>query len=131
MPDFQNLAYLLNPTLLNGEEHTMHSNPGDFLLATPMGILRGIEAADTDLLEPMYAFQIKANQTVLGAIVSDLNQMKAQINSPSFDGDLFTLTGRVPVAKAMEYGIQFSATTSGKDRLKLTLDGYEKTSTSA
>ena len=118
-------------TLLNGEEHTMHSNPGDFLLATPMGILRGIEAADTDLLEPMYAFQIKAQQTLLGAVASDLNQMNAQINSPSFDGDFFTLTGRVPVAKAMDYGIKFSATTSGKGRLKLTLDGYQKTTTSA
>ena len=118
-------------TLLNGEEHTMHSNPGDFLLATPMGVLRGIETADTDLLEPMYAFQIKANQTLLGAVASDLNQMNAQINSPSFDGDFFSLTGRVSVAKAMDYGIQFNATTSGKGRLKLTLDGYEKTMTSA
>ncbi len=118
-------------TLLNGEEHTMHSNPGDFLLATPMGILRGLEAADTDLLEPMYAFQIKANQTLLGAVASDLNQMNAQINTPSFVGAFFTLTGRVSVAKAMDYGIKFSATTSGKGRLKLTLDGYEKTTTSA
>ncbi len=48
---------------------------------------------------------------------------------PSFDGDFFTLTGRVPVAQAMDYGIKFSATTSGKGRLKLTLDGYEKTTT--
>ncbi|MCR9288598.1 MAG: TetM/TetW/TetO/TetS family tetracycline resistance ribosomal protection protein [Bacteroidetes bacterium] len=119
----------INITLIEGEEHTVHSNPGDFLLATPMGILRGLELADTDLLEPMYAFQIKANQELLGAIASDLNQMNAQINPPTFDGDFFTLTGRVPVEKAMDYGIKFSATTSGKGRLKLTLDGYEKTLT--
>ncbi|MEL7222302.1 MAG: GTP-binding protein, partial [Bacteroidota bacterium] len=115
-------------TLLKGEEHTMHSNPGDFLLATPMGVMRGLEAADTDLLEPMYAFQIKAKQELLGAIVSDLNQMNAQLESPVFNGDFFTLTGKVPVAEAMEYGIKFNATTSGKGRLKLTLDGYQKTS---
>jgi ribosomal protection tetracycline resistance protein len=120
----------INITLVAGEEHTMHSNPGDFLLATPMGVLRGIEAADTDLLEPMYAFQIKAKQELLGAIASDVNQMNGQINAPIFDGDFFTLTGRVPVAEAMDYGIKFSATTSGKGRLKLTLDGYEKTTIS-
>lgn len=120
----------LKITLVEGEEHTMHSNPGDFLLATPMGIMRGLELADTDLLEPMYSFQIKANQELLGAIVSDLNQMNAQINSPTFDDDFFILTGRVPVEKAMSYGIKFSATTSGKGRLKLTLDGYEKTKSS-
>lgn len=117
-------------TLIKGSEHTIHSNPGDFLLATPMGVLRGLELADTELLEPMYTFQIKASQEFLGSVSSDLNQMSAQINSPTFDNDFFNLTGRVPVEKAMNYGIKFNATTSGKGRIKLTLDGYEKTTTS-
>ena len=114
-------------TLLEGSEHQVHSNPGDFLLATPMGVLRGIEKADTDLLEPMYAFQIKAHQDYLGAVSSDLNQMQAQINAPNFKEEFFTLTGRVAVAKAIDYGIKFAASTSGKGRLQLKLDGYEKT----
>ncbi|WP_459209274.1 GTP-binding protein [Aquimarina rhabdastrellae] len=117
-------------TLIEGSEHTVHSNPGDFLLATPMGILRGLSNADTDLLEPMYAFEIKAHQDTLGAISSDLTQMNAQPEAPDFNGNIFTLKGRVPVAQAMDYGIKFSATTSGKGRLKLILDGYEKTTTS-
>ncbi len=117
-------------TLIEGSEHTVHSNPGDFLLATPMGILRGLENAGTELLEPMYFFEIKAHQDVLGSVSSDLNQMKAQLNAPEFEGETFILTGRVPVAQAMDYSIQFNATTSGKGRLKLTLDGYEKNTTS-
>lgn len=120
----------INITLLEGSEHNIHSNPGDFLLATPMGVLRGLELADTDLLEPMYAFQIKANQDLLGPISSDLNQMKAQLNAPIFQDNFFTLSGRVSVAEAMDYGIKFNATTSGKGRLKLTIDGYQKTDTS-
>lgn len=116
-------------TLLHGEEHQVHSNPGDFLLATPMGVMRGLENADTDLLEPMYAFLIKAPQEYLGAIASDLNRMYAQIDAPQFDGDFFTLTGRVSVEKSMDYGIQFNSSTSGKGRLKLSLDGYKKTET--
>ncbi len=115
-------------TLLAGEEHTVHSNPGDFLLATPMGVMRALENAGTDLLEPMYAFEIKAHQELLGAISGDLNQMHAQIESPLFEGEYFSMKGRVAVAEAMDYSIQFNATTSGKGRLKLTLDGYEKTS---
>ena len=116
-------------TLIEGSEHTVHSNPGDFLLATPMGILRGLENAGTDLLEPMYAFDIKANQECLGPISSDLSQMGAQINPPVFENDFFTLGGKVSVAAAMDYSIKFNATTSGKGRLKLTLDGYQKTTT--
>jgi ribosomal protection tetracycline resistance protein len=92
-------------------------------------VLKGLENAGTDLLEPMYAFEIKANQDLLGPISSDLNQMNAQIDSPVFDTDFFILGGRVSVATAMNYSIKFNATTSGKGRLKLTLDGYEKTRT--
>lgn len=118
-------------TLIEGSDHNVHSNPGDFLLATPMGILRGLDNAGTDLLEPMYAFEIKAHQDLLGPISSDLNQMHAQINSPIFDADTFTMSGRVSVANAMDYPIKFNARTSGKGRLKLKLDGYQKTTTTA
>ncbi len=119
----------LSITLIEGSEHTAHSNPGDFLLATPMGVLRGLENAGTDLLEPMYAFEIKANQDLLGSVSSDLNQMNAQIDSTVFDRDFFIIAGSVSVASAMNYSIKFNATTSGKGRLKLTLDGYKKTTT--
>jgi ribosomal protection tetracycline resistance protein len=114
-------------TLIAGSEHTVHSNSGDFLLATPMGVLKGLENSGTDLLEPMYAFEIKANEDFLGPISSDLNQMNAKIDAPTFDRDFFTLRGSVSVATAMNYAIAFNATTSGKGRLKLTLDGYQKT----
>jgi ribosomal protection tetracycline resistance protein len=119
----------LSITLIEGTEHTVHSNPGDFLLATPMGVLRGLKNAGTDLLEPMYAFEIKANQDLLGPIPNDLNQMNAQIDAPVFENDFFILQGHVSVAAAMNYAIKFNATTSGKGRLKLTLDGYQKTAT--
>ena len=119
----------LSITLIEGSDHTEHSNPGDFLLATPMGVLRGLKNAGTDLLEPMYAFEIKANQELLGPISSDLNQMNAQIETPVFDQDFFILKGKVSVAAAMDYPIQFNARTSGKGRLKLMLDGYQKTAT--
>lgn len=114
-------------TLLEGSEHQVHSNPGDFLLATPMGIMRGLENAGSDLLEPMYTFEIKAHKDFLGAVSSDINQMFGSIESTEFDQEFFIIQGRVSVAKAMDYSIQFNGTTSGKGRLKLTLDGYQKT----
>lgn len=117
----------LSITLQEGSDHNVHSNPGDFLLATPMGILRGLEQAGTDLLEPMYRFQIKAPSESIGAITGDLSQMGAQLETPEFIEDSFLLSGRVAVAQALEYPIRFAGTTSGKGRLKFTLDGYDKT----
>ncbi len=115
-------------TLIEGTEHTVHSNPGDFLLATPMGVLRGLENAGSDLLEPMYAFSIKANQALLGPITSMLSQRFAIMDAPVFEEESFALEGRISVAEAMDFPMQFNATTSGKGRLKLRLDGYQKTS---
>lgn len=120
----------LNITLIEGSEHQVHSNPGDFLLATPMGIMRGLENAGTDLLEPMYYFEIKANQDLLGPVSSDINQMFGTIESTEFENDSFILKGKVSVAEAIDYGIKFNATTSGKGRLKLSLNGYQKTTLS-
>ena len=91
----------LSITLIEGSDHNVHSNPGDFLLATPMGVLRGLKNAGTDLLEPMYAFEIKANQELLGPISGDLNQMNAQIDAPAFEENFFIMKGRVSVAAAL------------------------------
>lgn len=117
-------------TLLSGQEHIMHSNPGDFLLATPMGIMNAIKNADTQLLEPYYDYEIKANQEYLGNIASDLNNMKAEIGQPIFDGNMFYLKGKVAVAKALNYSIKFQSTCSGKGRLKLKTGEYYPCETS-
>ena len=111
--------------LIQGEEHNVHSNPGDFLLATPMGILRGIENADTQLLEPYFNFEIKAHQDVLGPLQSSLVKMNAQIDAPYFEGEIFHLKGTVTVATAIEYHIIFNTITGGKGRLKLNIGGYQ------
>ncbi len=111
--------------LIQGEDHTVHSNPGDFLLATPMGILRGIEKAATQLLEPYFNFEIKATQDLLGIIQSSLVKMTATIGAPYFEGDIFHLKGTVTVAKSLEYPIVFNTLTGGKGRLKLKFGGYQ------
>jgi len=111
--------------LIKGEEHTVHSNPGDFLLATPMGILRAIENAGTQLLEPYYTFEIKAHQNLLGSIQSSLVKLNANIEAPFFKDEIFQLTGTVTVEKAMNYQVRFNSITSGKGRLKLNIGGYQ------
>jgi len=117
-------------TLLAGEDHVMHSNPGDFLLATPMGIMNTIKNGDTQLLEPYYNYEIKANQEHLGAITSDLNNMKAEIGQAIFDANMFFLKGKVAVSKALNYSIKFQSTCSGKGRLKLQTGEYYPCKTS-
>lgn len=114
-------------TLIKGEEHQVHSNPGDFLLATPMGILRGIENSETDLLEPYYEIQMKFNSDLLGDVHTQLNKIGGIIGESKFEDDQVILDCVAPVAKSLKFPIVFNSITSGKGRLLLNIDSYRKT----
>ncbi|KAA3641211.1 MAG: GTP-binding protein [Bacteroidetes bacterium] len=111
-------------TLIEGEDHEIHSRPGDFVLATPMGIMRGLDEAGTKLLEPILNFEIKAPEESLGNITSDLTKMRATFETPEFEKNRFILKGTVPVATSMNYSIQFNSSTGGKGRLVFHFAGY-------
>jgi ribosomal protection tetracycline resistance protein len=111
-------------TLIDGEDHELHSRPGDFVLATPMGIMKGLKNAGTTLLEPILTFQIKAPEESLGNITADLSKMRATFGTPRFEEGRFSLEGTVPVATSMNYSIQFNSSTGGKGRLVYHFHGY-------
>jgi ribosomal protection tetracycline resistance protein len=112
-------------SLIEGSDHEMHSRPGDFALATPMGILRGLENAGTTLLEPILDFEIKAGEEALGRITGELTQMRAQFANPTFEDGQFTLKGKIPAATSIHYSIQLSSTTGGKGRLIFKSSSYD------
>ncbi len=116
----------LKITLTGGEDHEVHSNPGDFILATPMGIMDGLKNTGTELLEPMYSFEIKASEQLLGPITSDLNKMRATFANPEFNNGRFVLKGLTPVATSMDYSIRLNSLTGGKGKIKLSFGGYQK-----
>ncbi|AFU68334.1 ribosome protection translation G-like protein factor that confers tetracycline resistance TetM/TetO-like protein [Psychroflexus torquis ATCC 700755] len=112
-------------TLIKGEDHNVHSRPGDFNLATPMGIMQGLKIGGTHLLEPILSFEIKANEALLGKIVSELSTRRANFETPQFVDDTFRLRGTIPVATSLDFSIKLNAITSGKLRLKLQFYGYD------
>ena len=115
----------LKITLIQGEDHIMHSRPGDFVLATPMGILRGLQNSGTEFLEPVLDFTVKAPEDLLGKIASDLTRMRASFANPSFENGMVTLSGVVPAATSLDYSIKLSSLTSGKGRIIFKFKGYE------
>jgi len=115
-------------TLTDGENHEIHSRPGDFILATPMAIMDGLKNSNTQLLEPVFNFEIKAPEEMLGSIASDLTNMRADFANPEFNNEKFILKGSVPVATSMDYSIKLNSATSGKGKIKLSFGGYRKCS---
>jgi len=111
-------------TLIKGEDHNVHSRSGDFNLATPMGIMQGLKTGGTHLLEPILGFEIKAHESLLGKIASELSTRRATFDSPIFIDDTFTLKGTIPVATSLDLSIKLNSITGGKVRLRLQFHGY-------
>ncbi|MBA6156451.1 TetM/TetW/TetO/TetS family tetracycline resistance ribosomal protection protein [Tenacibaculum sp. S7007] len=111
-------------TLIKGEDHNVHSRPGDFNLATPMGIMKGLQNGGTHLLEPLLRFEIKTNEELLGKLISELTNRRASIETPMFQQDLVSLTGTIPVATSLDLSIKLNAICSGRLRLRMVFHEY-------
>lgn len=113
-------------TLIEGEDHEMHSRPGDFVIATPMGIMDGLVNSGTTLLEPMIHFRIQATEDLLGAITSDITRMRGSFESPEMDNGRFILHGLLPVSTSLDYPVKLSSRSGGKARISTHFHGYRE-----
>ncbi len=113
-------------TLIDGEDHEIHSRPGDFIIATPMAIMNGLVNTGTTLLEPRLKFKIKAPVDLLGAITSDITQMRGSFASPIMENDKFILEGILPVATSLDYPVKLSSRSGGKANISTKFHGYQE-----
>ena len=113
-------------TLVDGEDHVMHSNPGDFKLATPIALMKGLTETGTNLLEPILSFKIIAPDEFLGRITGDIINMRGSFEPAMINNGIFELVGKVPLASSMDYSIRLSSLTGGRTKYTVRLSGYEK-----
>ncbi|MCF6241563.1 MAG: TetM/TetW/TetO/TetS family tetracycline resistance ribosomal protection protein [Bacteroidales bacterium] len=113
-------------TLIDGEDHEIHTHPHDFTIATPMGIMDGLKNCDTVLLEPVLSFRITAPEKLLGVIASDLTKMRASFGNPVFENGKVELRGKVPAATSMEYPIRLASISGGKGKITTKFDSYQE-----
>ncbi len=113
-------------SLIKGEDHEIHSRPGDFIIATNMAVMNGLSETNTDLLEPVLAFSISAPEENLGRIAGDLHKMRASFNNPVFDNGKVKLEGKIPLASSLKYSVELSSLTGGKGKFSTRLSTYEK-----
>ncbi len=116
----------LKITLIDGEDHEIHTHPPDFAIATPMGIMDGLQNCDTVLLEPILSFRTTAPEEMLGTIASDLTKMRAEFGNPQFENGKVILEGKVPVATSMDYPIKLASVTGGKGKISTQFDSYRE-----
>lgn len=116
----------LKITLIEGEDHVMHSRPGDFILATPMAIMKGLQEAGSQLLEPILKYRIEAPEASLGAITSEILNLRGEFEQPQFQGDTFILEAKIPVATSMDFPVFLAQQSGGQAIISSSFDTYKE-----
>lgn len=112
-------------TLLTGRAHNKHTEGGDFREATYRALRQGLEKAENVLLEPYYRFTIDVELDYMGRVLSDIQRLSGEFNSPETNLNKVRITGRGPVATFMDYSMELIAFTKGKGNISLIFDGYD------
>lgn len=112
-------------TLIEGEDHVMHSRPGDFVIATNMAIMNGLQEAGTQLLEPVIKVKIQSHVDLLGNLSSEIIQRRGQFESPVIEGDKMVFFAELPLSMGLDLPVRVSSLSGGKAKLSYTLKGYQ------
>ena len=113
-------------TLIEGEDHEMHTKSNDFAIATPMGIMDGLSKAKMTLLEPILNFKIKTPNEFIGNIQSELVRMRAKIVLSEAIDNKVIIKGEIPLATSINFPIKLNSITSGKAKLNTQFLKYQK-----
>ncbi len=114
--------------LIDGEYHVEHTHPPDFTVATPMGIMDGLNNTGTLLLEPMLDFTISVPEKIGGSVLNQLVNMRATVAETEIKGKKIIITGQIPLATSMDYPIKLSSLSGGRGIMETGFSGYQKCS---
>ena len=115
----------LSITLVDGESHFLHTHPLDFIVTTPMAMMRGLVECGTTLLEPMLDFKITADESLGSRIIGEIISMRGSFDSPLVKNGTFTMEGRYPASASIDFPVRLASMTSGRGTLAARFSGYE------
>jgi small GTP-binding protein len=111
--------------LQDGRSHIKHTEGGDFREATYRAIRQGLEKAKSVLLEPFYSFEIFAEESYFGKIVSDIQKLRGTCEPPELNCGNVCIKGRGPVETFIDYSVELISFTHGRGSISLLFDGYD------
>ncbi|MBR5520025.1 MAG: TetM/TetW/TetO/TetS family tetracycline resistance ribosomal protection protein [Clostridia bacterium] len=105
----------LRITLVDGEHHTIHTHPLDFIVATPMAIMNGLQAIGTKMLEPTLHFKLSAPDECVGKLMGEIINLRGSLgDAPLGRRGMSFLEGELPVSTASEFPLFVAKTTGGR-----------------
>ena len=110
--------------LLTGRAHLKHTEGGDFRQATYRAIRNALMKAQSVLLEPIAAFELRAPADLYGALTGQLTRMQAELDLPIYEDDTVILRGEAPFAVFAPWQEDYMALTRGRGTLRVWRSRY-------
>lgn len=113
-------------TLTDGEDHQFHTHPLDFIVATPMALMDGLQRAGSQLLEPIAEMMMTLPEHLAGKVMSEIITMRGETVETQLTGDEgeVRLVAHVPVATSVDFPTRLQMLTGGRGQLSIRLHGY-------
>lgn len=115
----------VNIDLLCGRAHLKHTEGGDFRQAVYRAVRNALMYADSVLLEPVCAFDIRIPADLYGAVQGDLVRIQASCDAPVYQEDMVFLKGTCIYERFLSFQEQFPMRTHGSGSLRVQLDHEE------
>lgn len=110
--------------LRDGRSHIKHTSGGDFREAFSRAFANALEKATCALLEPYYSFKIRADVDFMGKILSDIERLNGEFETPDISNGIVYLKGKGPAECFMDYPAEFMSFTGGRGFISFDFDGY-------
>lgn len=113
-------------TLIHGAFDSVMSTPAEFRNLAPMVLMEAVNNAKTQLLEPLYEFELKINEEVCGRAISDLTRLRAKFDNPIQLNKDILLQGLIPVNTSRDYNLEVASYTGGKGMFVTKFYGFHE-----
>ncbi|MDD3243650.1 MAG: TetM/TetW/TetO/TetS family tetracycline resistance ribosomal protection protein [Eubacteriales bacterium] len=112
-------------TLVDGENHLVHTHPMDFFVATPMAVMAALEDCGTTLLEPVMEARMTGPEACVSRVIGEMLALRGELGNPAVAEGRFDMSCRVPLVTVQDLPARYSSLTAGKGTLDLSFSGYQ------
>lgn len=112
--------------LIEGGDHEIHTHPLDFIVATPMAFMDGLQRGGSVLLEPILEMEITVDENGAGKIIGEMNAMRGSVLETYAKDNKMTLICEAPAAECADFPVRFQRITGGRGSLLSRLKGYRE-----
>ncbi len=111
-------------SVYDGKMHAVDSNDMAFKTAGMMAFKEAFQAADPQLLEPIYSVEVLCPDELTGNIMGDLQTRRGMVEGFDTEGHFTVVKAKVPYADMFGYASSLRSLTQGRARFRMKLYDY-------